>query len=1295
MSLEIDFHRIRTHNGSKHGGFEELCCQLASFRARADKDLFIRHGLGADAGIECLIREPSGNESGWQTKYFFQLGRAQIGQLDKSISRALASHPRLTRYTVCIPFDLRSPGHGTRKSDRDRWTSWHKKWTTKAKGRSLKIELWDRSKLVSLLTSPEAANAGRLLYWFDELLLTQERFGKYFDTARVSLGNRYSPETHIELPIRQSLLFLTRDPCIQATVRHLRDNLQETEETALRALDNLAAAAAVPNVASALEATLQQLLDGMAEFPSNPLAPIPLPSWCALTDAAERECTRCLQWIQTVSGQSQTSEVERHVAPAQREAYQLSYALAKLKEALNTDSTWQLANRRRALIFGEAGMGKSHLLADVTEHQIKNGRPAILILGETLVEGDIWDQIRTQLDLQHHTTGAVLGAFDAAAQAAGVRALIVVDAINERHGLDIWPSRLRPFLRSVEPFSHLALVVSCRSTYLDYLVEDDISEDELYRVEHVGLGDKAPEAARIYFASRGLQWHGTPTVMPEFQNPLFVRVLCDALQRAGEHELPRGMRGITKIFTFYIDALDKALTRSMRLDPYAHVVRRAIRELADAMSTRSQAWLPVEDARWLLERVHPSNNEGQRSLLLQLAHEGILAIEPRAHADGTFTQMVRFTFERFSDHIIAGGLLDRHLDPSNPAAAFGPGAPLQMFTDPQWQYRRAGVLEALAIQLPERAKVELPDAMGAARVTTGTLRNTFFGSLQWRDPAAFSDRTLELLAKLAGTESYRLVQTLIAIATDAENAFNADYLCRWLLPMSMPERDQVWSTATAAEPESNTIQTLIAWISDPHNANLDAKRARLAASALVWLLSTSHRFFRDRATKALSILLSTRIKLAAALVRQFGTVNDPYIQERLFAAAYGAVLQGRSVDGLGELAHATYDMVFASGEPPIHILIRDYARGIIEYAAFRGCAAKQIDLRRVRPLYRSTWPLETLPESSLDAYRVRYGRHLLHDQIVSSTTSMGDFGHYVINGKVTNWSDTTLDERAPRKVKQTYERWEQAFASASTPKQKRAFTRLLAASCAYSDQEVKRRHRIDEVAEVEIVTKKSAENPLKTAREKAAEAFRKTLDEVSYENFRIAAQNYISFGLFEEAFHQRHKATFDTLWAQRWVCKRAHDLGWTVERFGEFDRSSISHGRNTHRIERIGKKYQWIAFHELLARLSDNLFLIPGWQQDDPIPYEGPWQVSARDMDPSLLVTATAGSGWSHIGATWWSTVDVQLAEVSPQASLAWLHSDIDVTNGPSLIDVQDPQGRRWLVLDTFRGGGIQRSAAA
>ena len=71
---------------------------------------------------------------------------------------------------------------------------------------------------------------------------------------------------------------------------------------------------------------------------------------------------------------------------------------------------------------------------------------------------------------------------------------------------------------------------------------------------------------------------------------------------------------------------------------------------------------------------------------------------------------------------------------------------------------------------------------------------------------------------------------------------------------------------------------------------------------------------------------------------------------------------------------------------------------------------------------------------------------------------------------------------------------------------------------------------------------------------------------------------------------------------------------------GKFDKFIDRAGRSEHKPERIGKKYKWIALHELLAMISDNFeFKEESWSEKIG-KYEGPWQLSVRDIDPSCIL---------------------------------------------------------------------------
>ncbi|MCQ9186702.1 ATP-binding protein, partial [Streptomyces sp. IBSBF 2953] len=136
---------------------------------------------------------------------------------------------------------------------------------------------------------------------------------------------------------------------------------------------------------------------------------------------------------------------------------------------------WDHVHTRALLVIGDAGKGKSHLLADVCEGAINAGRPAVLILGGKLPDGEPWEEILKDLAMSEpRQPNLFLGALNAAGEAAGTRALLMIDAINERNGRAIWPERLTGLIHDVSQFEWVTLVLSCRSSYESLVVPTDL-----------------------------------------------------------------------------------------------------------------------------------------------------------------------------------------------------------------------------------------------------------------------------------------------------------------------------------------------------------------------------------------------------------------------------------------------------------------------------------------------------------------------------------------------------------------------------------------------------------------------------------------------------------------------------------------------------------------------------------------------------------------------------------------------------------------------------------------------------
>ncbi len=1265
MALRLDFAHIREHRGTQMGGFEELCCQLAALEHPAEGSQFVRKGPGADQGLECYRTYSDGHEVGWQAKYFMNgFDTTQVNALTESLQRAMAAHPQLETFIVCLPVDLRDNRFGRKLSEVQKYEKWRSKSikAATAYGRKLEIELWSASSVAERLGRDTPAYSGRARYWFDTLRFSSAWFREKFEVQRRNLGERYSPEDHVDLPIQQALQALLRDAAL----------LEEPQEWAAeiryqldRAIHGLALEAWSSSVEH-LQRVCQPLIASLEGVPSRLDAHIPLENWRTLSATAMQGVSRAINELQDRVADKDT--IARH------RLFDLYSSICQVRDAL-ASKCWRLVNKRELVISGPGGIGKSHLIADFGVKQLELSRPFVLVLSGNLTEADPWAQIREMLDLGQVSTEEFLGALDSAAEAAGCRAVVAIDALNERHGIDLWETRLQGFVAQMQRCPRLALVLTVRDTYVNYLPLDNLEH-----LIHRGFAGHAGAAAKAYLDRRGIARPSSPNLAREFENPLFLRTCCAYLDAENLRQLPKGLEGITAIFDFYLSAVAKKVERELNLVPQQKIPRTALDGFLDACAKHGDGGsLALDTTIELLESFHHSGGRADKSLLWAFLSEGVLTQEIE-HYQGNKVEAIRFTFERLSDHLRAKRLVAQ-IDPDDLDGSFQ-REPLSAYFSPDTSWRFAGVIEALVVQFPERFGKELFDVLPSDAIEDQSLENAFVSSLAWRSPNAFTQSTagwISKLCELTGRSSYSL---LLVVCTEPENQFNAEWLHHDLWQRPMPQRDAVWSVFLAEDDlsEDSAVETLIDWAWEVKAGEVEERRLVLAATALSWFLSTSNRAVRDRATKALVNLLSSKLRVGGVLLDKFADVDDAYITERLLAACYGAMMQGVDRVGCEAVASAVWKNYFAGDRsPPLHFLARDYALGILMYAQATGHLPLEVDIEAGKNKFNSPWPLESVSDEDLSKYKKKgYG-----DSIFSSTDEHGDFGHYTVRA----WLHDIMN--MPRALvgqttQQLYERWETDFEGKATVSQLQAYVDLLSAS-------VKCRRR-------------SERDLFSVEGEDESDQLWKIFIEANG-----AFKNQLSLGMLSEysdfAEEHLHEATrmnddnrrpreFDHATVRRWICVRAHEMGWTEELFEKFDEGAdVSRERmGSHRVERIGKKYQHIALAEVTARLTDNL-AISAYQDDGRLrafEYGPSGRDMKKDIDPSLLIRGTRESGWSSTPVVWWTPTAPRLPSGDTEILLTWVGMETGLCNGLEEIEVMSPDRRRWLVLHGFRHWNVR-----
>lgn len=1163
---------IRSYNGSQNNAFEELVCQLAREEEIPDSADFLRIGA-PDGGVEAYCILNNGSEYGWQAKYFDSMGDPQWRQLDGSFKTAIEKHPKLVRYYICIPLDRQDP-RDNKKWFMDKWNEHVEMWKKFALdnyNRVIEIEYWGSSELICRLSQEK--HIGTKRFWFDDAVLSDEYLIDKLRDSIVSLGKRYTPELNFELEIANVFDGLTRDSAFLEIIFKMHLDMQQEIMDALKKVKGShTISEAVANIrqqAAEVRGFVEDMPQSFAEM--RPIDFDKLESMCKALGFSILGCIDELDKLQLLETK-QDEKKRSYVSSGQKYDYEIRslnqcfYLINDFQDIIQGPSA-QMLNKPVMILAGDAGIGKSHLLADVATKRATAGKPVMLLLGQHFTSDDNpWTQViknHLRIDL---TEVELLGVLNAKAQSAQCRMLIIIDAINEGRGRFFWKDQFRAFIRSFNKYKWLSLAVSVRTSYEKVLIPEEVYDnDEAIRVFHTGFLDKEYEASKLFFENYNITQPSVPLLHPEFQNPLFLKLFCEGLNKAGMTAIPEGLEGITKIMDFYLSAINNRLSAPSRLNysSMLNLVQKAVNEVVSKQIEKRAQYISCDEANIIIGAAVQPHTDHWRGFLDELVKEGVFSHNIFWTSPTTFEEGIYFAYERFGDHIAVSYLLKRFLDKDNPELAFRDGGALHIYVkDERSCAINRGVVESFAIQLPELIGRELYEVVPFC-ASYKTVIEAFINSLLWRNTDTINDHVLPYVNDVVIKNDYYkklFLDTILQVASSPRHFFNGDSLHRNLIRRSLPARDAWWTVYINQNfREQSAIKRLIDWSWAPYNRSYCSDESlRLIAVTISWFLASSNRKLRDSATKALVCLLQERIKVLVNVLSAFEDVNDPYVYERLFAVAYGCALRTNRKQELSQLSRYIYDTIFAKQFVYPHILLRDYARNIIEYTAYLGVQT-DIDLVKVRPPYRSEW-YKAIP--SLEEIDKEYGRGSKDEDWAQSailrsmtteygrgTCGYGDFGRYVFQAKVRNW---------------------------------------------------------------------------------------------------------------EKYFDPQELSNIAT--------KRVFELGYDSKLHGHYDRNKgESYSRHEHSVERIGKKYQWIAFHEVLAKLTDHFkmsqvdyshsetiqvgsleFDLEGWlahirdntdeNSSSPmklpsdakpkrirkyidIEYEGPWDPFVRDIDPSVIIS--------------------------------------------------------------------------
>lgn len=853
------------------------------------------------------LGEP-GRVWGWSCKWFIlgskhQLSVGQRKQITASVDLAIKHVDGLTDFVLCLP---------------QRPTSEDEIWINGLGRQGVAIRQWYVENYNAELTGHDELRST----FFGESALTPHKLKQVHERSVAPVQARWAPQLHTFTDVERR---------IDRALLHPRsfDQLQEyTDDVAVRtaelrnALDSLDATSR-PGAAGVV-ADLERFIAGMRELVS---AGQSLRPWEVRERLGESE-------LPTTSPRALRHLLRRLRQRRVPEAV----AVTGLAAGIRDIARWLRETRRDAeapllAVVAAAGQGKTHLAAQLTSSQ---GRPTagVFLQGGLLRAGGTLDDLARRVPgLKVDRFEDLLEALDSAGHRAGCRIPLVIDGLNEAERPLEWRTLLAELVPALGRYQYVAGIVTLREALADEVLPSTILKLEL-EWARAEVDDILRAYFNAYLIDRGDAW----LPMEEFRNPLFVRLYCEAANHeqrvpVGVEALPQSLIGVFELYR--VRVVDRLAGDPVRKRLPADQIKRRLAELAMYFWTHGVRRIPSDDARRILDH---DQTDWEDSLFRRLEEEGVLF---REEDSGIGDTECGFVFDLLAGYLIADALLGQ--------VPNGWAADAELAGCTLWDSLLGDDAHPLGLDV--------------VLALIGLVPRRFTGRHLWRfaptehrafavaqelsaETAFLDEETVDELARLIATWRPRPGRRLVfdrlwELRRSVPHSLNPLFLDRVLRSLPVAQRDlgwTEWARLRAAQRLAEDVEQATRRWSE--NATRD-ESDDIEAVAVSWLLTSTDNSLRDLATKALQRYGRAEPKRLFDLAARTLEVDDPYVVERLVAAAFGAASTQQVPGHSGTFADALHDWLvhlrdrFLSGgaTPTSHEQLRSYVRATYEFAA--------------------------------------------------------------------------------------------------------------------------------------------------------------------------------------------------------------------------------------------------------------------------------------------------------------------------------------------------------------------------
>ena len=802
------------------------------------------------------------------------------------------------------------------------WVLWTRKPLTKADQKwfrgietPMELHLWTEADLDSHLVGDAAILRET---FFGELILTPERLRDLRAHSLAPVRERWNPEVHVQVEAEHSVRRVlgeqrywsevgTAERSLATLDAELTELASELEDS-LR-VDVLALAKDIEQVRETFVAV------GRAWTDSDWAAAKAMASseWSPrLTEAGGRRLARTLRRL-------------RHVS-----SFAVQAALAQRQNAMRLFATLRedLAVNLIAVV-GEARQGKTHLAAGLTASSGERLDGLYMEAWPLKRRGTLDDLLPRLRGLPAGSFEEVLEAVEAAGMRAGVRIPIVIDGLNESEDPANWKGELETLGVTLSRLSHVVVVVTLRPSVEEIALPQSSTVVELTGFDSDALTE---EAVQRYFDYYKIDVGTRDLPRWRFRDPLFLRIFCEATNP--DRQVWVGAQGApTSLVTAFSQFRESTVKRianapgKIRRDP--EDILRALQDISLTLWHTNRRAMPFQELRNL---IRDDSADWTESLARSLVDEGILTRDRY----GDREERSAFLFDAFAGFAIADALTQQMNRDDFAAWLAGGGTLALLGTDREHSHPLAAdIRKGLAGLVPRKFPT-----MQLWSFLDGGLREEAIIDASELEAWLLDEDSVKEISKLALLPRRPRLRDIFHRFRETRDAvghpLNAELLDRLLGGQNVTDRDLRWSEWIRHSEDAvlwDIDELVEAWQASTERTQDD----HLGALWVKWLLTSTVRRVRDHATRALYWYGRGEPASLFGLVLGGLKANDPYIPERLLAAAFGVMMAApgeQRTFGAELLAFLSGLWTALCGDdatsPTEHWLSREYVIGMVE-----------------------------------------------------------------------------------------------------------------------------------------------------------------------------------------------------------------------------------------------------------------------------------------------------------------------------------------------------------------------------